>query len=258
MLNILRAPTNRENPDFRYTPRGDGQGNVDWLAQSAGGEDGDSTSVVLVGGVDPVAFRLRVAQAHARDTFDPSTWSHVFICAPPPFKPGTRIWEIPLTGIIPFPPPTNGVQSSTLRAYDDAEAYPNIALLVIPVAWREVQDRLKLFATQRAVLDALDLMVRWLAFVWGAGRAGNPLLEGFGIPSAAMVEVVMSAAGLDLTPNVPNRASYPEALWQTAKWWQDHQEERQQLRITGAWMNDHRFGPPESRRTARPSTSSRA
>lgn len=253
MLNILRAPAVRPNPDFVYRPRGAGQGNAAWLAQYANGGDGASTPVVLVGGVDPVAFRLRIAQAHARDTFDPSTWSHAFICAPPPFKPGTRIWEIPLTGIRGFPPQTNGLQISTLRAYDDPEAYPNVALLVIPVPWREVQERLELFATQRAVLDALDLMVRWLAFVWGAGRAGNPLLDGFGIPGAAMIEVVMSAAGLDMTPNVPNRASYPEAIWQTAKWWQDHQQERQQLRITGAWTNEHRFGSPGPRKAASPS-----
>ena len=248
MLNILRAPTDRQNPDFVYAPRGEGQGNVAWLAAHADLTDRDTTSVVLVGGVDPVAFRLRIAQAHARDTFDPSTWSHVFIATPPPFKPTTRIFEIPLTGITGFPPLTNGVQTGTLRAYDDSGAYPNIALLVLPVAWDEVQRCLKLFKTQRAVLDALDLMVRWLAFVWGAGQAGNPLLEGFGIPSAAMVEVVMSAAGLDMTPNVPNRASYPEAIWQAAKWWHEQHEERQQMRIRGAWMNDQRFGPPEQGR----------
>ena len=243
MLDILRSPTNRENPAFVSSPRAAGQGNIAWLAQYGDSATRNVTAIVLVGGVDPVAFRLRVAQAHARDTFDPSTWSHVFVSAPPPFRPNTRITEIPLTGISGFPPHANGVQEATLRAYDDAEAYPNIALLLLPLPWREVQERIRQFKTQRAVLDALDLVVRWLAFVWGAGRAGNPLLDGFGIPSAALVEVVASAAGLDLTPNVPNRASFPEAIWQAAKWWQEYQEERQQLRITGAWTNPHRFGP---------------
>ena len=248
MLNILRAPTNVPNEAFQRTPRVTRQRNVAWLAEHAKSAE-SSTHVVLVGGVDEVAFRLRIAQAHARDTFDPSTWSHVFFAAPPPFDPGTTVVEIPpLSGIARFPPPTNGVQKATLRKYDDPRAYPNIALLVLPVAWAETLRCIELFMTQRAVLDALDLMVRWLAFVWGAGRAGNPLLDGFGIPSAALVEVVMSAAGFDLTPNVPNRASYPEAIWQSAKWWQEHQQERQQLRINGVWTNEHRFGPVERRK----------
>jgi hypothetical protein len=60
------------------------------------------------------------------------------------------------------------------------------------------------------------LILRWLAFVWGAAGAGNPLYESMGIPSAAMVEVVFVELGFDLTPGLESRASYPEAIWQAA------------------------------------------
>ena len=243
MLNILRSPTNRQNAALADQARAEGQGNIAWLAQYAERAPSNVTPLVLVGGVDPLSFQLRVAQAHGRDTFDPSTWSHVFFAGSPPFDASTKVWEISLNDISRFPPHTNGLQESTLARYADPRSYPNIALLWLPVPSQEIAERIVLFQTQRAVLDALDLMVHWLAYAWGAGRAGNPLLEGIGMPSAAMVEVVSSAAGLDLTPNVPNRASYPEAIWQAAKWWQDHQEARQQTRITGAWTNPHRFGP---------------
>lgn len=243
MLNILRSPATRPNAAFVETPRAAGQSNVAWLAQYGNAGGSNVTPLVLIGGVDPLAFRIRVAQAHGRDTFDPSHWSHVFFTALPPFKATTKTTEIPLAGITGFPPLTNGVQEKTLRAYDDPKLYPNIALLFLPVDPGEVKDRIALFKSQRAVLDALDLVVRWLAYLWGAGTAGNPLLEGYGVPSAAMVEVVTAAAGLDLTPNVPSRASFPDAIWQAAKWWQDQQEERQQGRITGVWATPHTFGP---------------
>jgi|ERR1051325_3742170 hypothetical protein len=245
MLNILSSPSHEPNPELLEEPRSNREDNIAWLNAHVGRTRQAKTFLVLVGGIDPIAFRLRVAQAHARDTFDPGTWSHVFIAAPPPFTPSTQIYEIPLSGITGFPPLTNGVQVGSLRAYRRSSDYPNIALLGLPVPWDETLQRLNLFATQRAVLDGLDLIVRWLAFVWGAGRAGNPLLEGFGVPSAAMIEVAMSAAGVDITPNVPNRASYPEAIWQAAKWWHGQHEERQEFRIAGAFTNKHRFGLKE-------------
>ena len=35
----------------------------------------------LVGGADPLSFRLRVAQSHIRSDLTPSSWSHVLILA---------------------------------------------------------------------------------------------------------------------------------------------------------------------------------
>ena len=61
----------------------------------------------------------------------------------------------------------------------------------------------------------MELIVRWLAFVWGAGRAGNPLLEGYGVPSSAMRK--SSSALSDTTaPGLESRSSCPEAIWQAA------------------------------------------
>lgn len=64
--------------------------------------------------------------------------------------------------------------------------------------------------------------LEWLAFVWGAGREGNPLLRGHGIPSAAVIESLLGASGYDVCPGLDSSASSPEAIWQTAKWWQHY------------------------------------
>ena len=93
------------------------------------------------------------------------------------------------------------MQEGQLAQYQSADAYPNIALIQVPISdkifrtklSRALQDLQK----QRGVLDAQDLLLRWLAFIWGVGRTGNPLLDGQGIPSAAMLEVIFGAVGFD-------------------------------------------------------------
>ena len=81
-----------------------------------------------------------------------------------------------------YPTPNNGVQESRLGRYEDAREYPNIAVIAVPVKLKEILNALDRFKMQRAILDALDLMVRWLAFAWGVSRSGNPLLDGAGFP----------------------------------------------------------------------------
>ena len=86
------------------------------------------------------------------------------------------------------------------------------------------------FQQQRIVIDAVQLLLAWLGYAWGAGRAGNPLLDGLGMPSAAMLETVTGAAGFDLTPGLESRASCPEAIWQSARWWHEYHEENKEGR----------------------------
>lgn len=81
----------------------------------------------------------------------------------------------------------------------------------------------------------------WLAYVWGAGRAANPLLDSQGIPSAAMVELVLGGAGYDLTPGLESRASCPEAIWQAARWWHSYYEDVAKGAHVGAWHVAHRL-----------------
>jgi hypothetical protein len=84
--------------------------------------------------------------------------------------------------------------------------------------------------------------LRWLAFAWGAGRAGNPLYDGIGIPSAAMLEIVFGAVGFDLTPGLESRASCPEAMWQAAKWWHEYYERENRQGLIGAYHIGQRLG----------------
>jgi hypothetical protein len=85
-------------------------------------------------------------------------------------------------------------------------------------------------------LDAIELIVSWLSFVWGVGKTGNPLLEGIGMPSAAMIETVINAAGFELTPGLASSSSCPEAIWQSAKWWHNYYETRQESGISGSYF----------------------
>ena len=88
------------------------------------------------------------------------------------------------------------------------------------------------------MLDAQDLLLRWLAFIWGVGRTGNPLLDGQGIPSAAMLEVIFGAVGFDLTPGLESRSSCPEAIWQAAKWWHEYYERNNQKAPRDVYCHD--------------------
>jgi len=85
----------------------------------------------------------------------------------------------------------------------------------------------------------VDLLARWLAYAWGIARTSNPLLENFGMPSAAMLEIIFGAAGFDLTPGLESRSSCPEAIWQAAKWWHQYYEDQKRSPITGAYHTEH-------------------
>jgi hypothetical protein len=61
------------------------------------------------------------------------------------------------------------------------------------------------------------------------------------MPSAAMLETVTGAAGFDLTPGLESRASCPEAIWQSARWWHEYHEENKEGFIAGAFYITHRL-----------------
>jgi hypothetical protein len=250
MLNLLSSTAIKESQSFTATRRFRGEGNCAWLARQlqamtpADGKVPDTTYVVLLGGVGDVPFRIRVAQSHLRHDLKPSHWSHaVLLDRPTADVSRTRIYEISLEPASGFEMPTqhNGLQLAQFGQYDDVARYPNIAVLGIDVPareWRNSQRAgqksvLEQYKWQRAVLDAPDLMLSWLAFVWGVGRAGNPVLEGKGLPTAAMIETILNAVGFDLSPGLDTRVSCPESFWQAAKWWDLYYEGEQRLPITG-------------------------
>ena len=244
MLNILSSPANQPSSYLRESTRQDGETNLDWLARCIP-DDSNEVAVLLLGGTDPYAFRLRVAQSHVRHDMSPSRWSHSAILYPEKDDSGSRmLYEISLQphGGFGFPASTNGVQQATVDRYRNEAEFPNLAVLWMGVTWDDVSIALHKFQRQRTTIDAKELILYWLAFVWGAGRSGNPLLEGHGIPSAAMVESVIGATGYDLTPGLESRASCPEAIWQSARWWDTYYLEQGKVPIQGHWTTEHRIG----------------
>jgi len=226
MIGILRSTAIHPNEVFQEQVRSRGENNLMWLRRYLQQPDEERSYIVLVGANNPTAFRLRVAQSHMRHDMLPSHWSHAMLLGALAIDDlgTTPVYEISLEPPhgFGFPPPTNGVQQGELRQYRNPRQYPNIAVLGIAAAPEQVRAALQRFQEQRPVLDALELMLRWLAYVWGAARAGNPLHDGQGVLSAVMLEMVFGAVGFDLTPGLESRASCPEVIWQTAKWWHEY------------------------------------
>ena len=243
MINSLNSNAAAPSASFAEAPRLEGENNVEWLKRNL--PSGDVTHIVLSGARDSTGFRLRIAQSHLRHDLAPSHWSHAFLLGKVAKNAAaTPIYEISLEpgAGFGFPPPTNGVQRARLERYRDVTSYPNVAVLGVPIAQSEIMKALERFQTQRAVLDAVGLILRWLAFTWGVSSTGNPLLEGLGMPSAAMLEVVFGAAGFDLTPGLESRSSCPEAIWQAAKWWHEYYERDQQQPLTCTYCVSHDLG----------------
>jgi hypothetical protein len=102
MLNVMASTAKSKNPGLVSSTRNDDEDNVDWLerqlrvtemrrevsAKSAPSDanraiDRKPTYIILFGGCDRAAFRLRLAQAHLRDDLWPSHWSHAALLGSP-------------------------------------------------------------------------------------------------------------------------------------------------------------------------------
>jgi hypothetical protein len=207
-------------PPTKRPPRvGSSRGNVAWLRRARTahgiGEPGD---VVLIGGSSVVDFRVRIAQSHARHDLTPSYWSLVGLIAE-----AGRMVSVPLSsGADPsLVPATNAIATLSMNDFDDADLYPNIAIVRFPGAVSPVLEMIDRIRKQRSIADLPALVVAWLAFTWGTGGSPNPLLIGMGLPSAVLVETVFGLVDVELTPGLASASSCPEAIWQSVKWWQD-------------------------------------
>jgi hypothetical protein len=243
-MYTLSSRAKSTNKKFAEHKRKKGTTNIDWLGSHL---QPDRMAILLLGGTDLVDFRLRIAQSHLRNDLTPSHWSHVALLgeSKAAHLDAAPLYEISLAPVsgFGFPTATNGVQTSTLEKYGDTQRFPNIAILYLPSSIEPpmLMNAIERFQQQRIVIDAVQLLLAWLGYAWGAGRAGNPLLDGVGMPSAAMLETVTGAAGFDLTPGLESRASCPEAIWQSARWWHEYHEENKEGFITGAFYITHRL-----------------
>jgi hypothetical protein len=240
MLNIRASKATKESASFNELKRKGSENNIAWLKRAMG-SDKKNPSLVLIGGRNRCAFRVRVAQSHARDDLTPSHWSHVLIL--PELSASTsRAWEVSLERSDgEFPPDNNAVQFSAFGDYAKADWYPNIAWIRLDFEAAAVRKVVETFKRQRGVLDVVELVVHWLGFVWGVGRTGNPLFDGMGLPSAVLAEQVLGTLGMDLTPVLASRSSCPEAIWQAAKWWHTYYAYEKRPPVFGSWCVDHRL-----------------
>jgi hypothetical protein len=173
----------------------------------------------------------------------PSHWSQAALLLE------DKLIEVPLDSIFGFPPSSNGLCSSSIAKYDDPTNFPNVAMLGITADVNEVQAATDKLRLQRGQIDLVEHIVVWLAYSWGAGKSSNPLLEGFGVPSAVFVEMVIGNAGIDLTPGIPSRTACPEAFWQAARWWADYYKSVEDetgaplfgTGLSGRWHVGHRL-----------------
>jgi hypothetical protein len=186
------------------------QGNVAWLGRSD-----LRTGILLLGGTSLADFRVRVAQAQLRSDLTPSHWSMCGLLG----EDGA-VQTVPLQPAdIGEVPATNAVRMMSVGDFDDAQAWPNIAVLRFAEGTAAIDDHVAT-AMRRTVVDLPALLLSWLGFVWGVGD--NPLVGGQGVPSAVFVETCYGLAGIELTPGLSSSASCPEAIWQAVKWWHEY------------------------------------
>ena len=221
MLPVRRSTDTKANWDFNEDDRSKPEAsNMAWITHW---RETDSSfcspnDVILLGGKSLADFRVRVAQSHARHDLTPSYWSLVGVID------GDRVLTAPLWPLLSpdLVPISNGVRSLPLTDFDDSGLWPNVAIIRFPPTQEPPIDCIGRLTQQRSVIDVPTLLLSWLGFVWGAGSTGNPLLTGFGVPSAVLVETAFGMGEVEITPGLATASSCPEAIYQAAKWWRDY------------------------------------
>jgi hypothetical protein len=223
MIPIRHAPDATKNDLLMHNPADPGVSNCEWLKQT-GTLDRvqERGGILLLGGTSMAHFRIRVAQSHVRSDLLPSFWSLAGLLID-----DQKFASVPLDicGDISAVAQENGVAECSLVDYDNPEQFPNIAVLHFTSDSRPINANIEQIRRQRSIIDLPTLILSWLSFVWATGQSGNPLLSGFGLPSAAFIETAYGIAGIELTPGLSSASSCPEAIWLTAKWWKKFYEE---------------------------------
>lgn len=247
MLAIRGSQNLSQNKQLAFSPRKEAERNGAWLARHLPKKDDGKLRLLLVGGAEPLHFRVRVAQSHFRHDMSPSHWSHVAMLS---YDTAGRlqVWECPLDPKdgFGFPPEDNAFRFGSLKEYDDPRRFPNVALLTTSARHDAVlsKESIHAFRHQRASVDVVGLLHAWLGYAWGVGESLNPLQQDLGLPSAAAADTLLASAGFDLTPGVSSRASCPEAIWQAAKWWQRPagKDEGSTAQLRGVFCVEHTLG----------------
>ncbi len=267
-IRVLRSFETKKNPRIADLPRTPGESNLDWIGRVLKSERvpvGEAWShLLLVGGADLLSFRLRIAQSHVRTDLSPSAWSHVaYVALDMEHLKASVVRGVSLAprggfGQSGFAPSRNGMQDRPLADYDDANAFPNIGIIALPVPGASIETRLDNIEKMRTTFNVPELILRWLTYGWGVGVPSSPLADGFGIPGAAVLEAAYAAEQFDLTPGLESRSSCPEAIWQAVRFWYEYQQERAanltgkpDLEVQGAFCAQDRLVPDDETRGGR-------
>jgi hypothetical protein len=224
MILMKKSPSERPNPKLREEKPHKDEGNKSWLARQEATE-----GVILLGGALIPDFRIRVAQSELRHDLSPSHWSLCGILvgsgrfASVTLNLPQRLSEIPKS---------NGIRTCRIEEFDDPKRFPNIAVIRFAQEHKNVRRDIRRLETDRSILDIPTLILPWLGFVWGTAGSSNPLKSGLGLPSAALVETVYAIAGFELTPGLSSTSSCPEAIWQSARWWNGYFEEASKAAVS--------------------------
>ena len=104
-VRVLRSPADKRNNQVVELAREDGERNEAWLRRAVTAglvEVGPQWSLLLlVGGNDPLSFRLRVAQSHVRHDLSPSAWSHVVFLPELPHNASGKLLKSRLREVTP-------------------------------------------------------------------------------------------------------------------------------------------------------------
>lgn len=220
-MDIRRSTATHRNSAIVSVPAKRHQGNAAWLAARV-----RPGSVVLAGGTTLEHFRMRVAQSHLRHDMLPSFWSLAGVAAS-----ASSFLTVPLTvEDVSAIPSSNAIRRVNFRNVDDVTRFPNIAVLRFAEPAGTIVRNVERLMTQRIAVDLPTMILPWLAFVWSAGTKSNPLLEGEGLPSAALVQTSFGMSGIELAPGLASGSSCPEAIWQSAIWWHDYYQKSADVR----------------------------
>jgi hypothetical protein len=235
MIKQTLATQSQLQSDVQSLPRIKREGNLEWLPRAYKSFTLADLSlwsfVILAGGKDVASFRLRVAQSHLRGDMLPSFWSD---CALLKVEQGdfsqARFFNLPLfqPAKASYAPTRNGLIELPLKQLPSQQDFPNLALLAIPVPQEKILESLAAYQKARVSYDAVENILPWLAYVWGAGNAANPLMQQIGFPSAMMLNQLFGAQGFDLAPGVNANLSAPESFWSGVKHWQTYYSNTQE------------------------------
>ena len=142
--------------------------------------------------------------------------------------------------------------------------YPNIAVVRFPGVTGEVLDAADSLRNQRSIADLPALVVAWLGFVWGTAAAATRSSWGWA-SERRPGRVAFGLVDVELTPGLASASSCPEAIWQSAKWWQDFYTQAARRAEgsappgdTSPWGRYRARDPGELRRSQGPETSRRS